>query len=894
MSDTVLPAAIKMTPMLQQYLELKESYPDAILFFRMGDFYEMFLDDARVAAPVLGVALTSRSHKTEAEKIPMCGVPHHALSMYLGRMLAAGYKVAICEQVEDPATAKGLVRREVVRVETPGVTTEENVLDARSNRYIAAVMPLREGRTACRYGLAFLDVSTGDFQVAERLEEGGRLEGVLDELCALTPAELLYPEEEAGALAALLEAAGRWLPGLCLSARGDTSFRFEQAYACLTGHFRTSNMAGFGCEELKAGLAAAGGLLAYIQDARRAGLPHVRALRPRVGEDRLVLDESTRRNLELTETIIGGRREGSLLSVLDQTTTPMGARLLRRRLLAPPRDPARIGRRLDAVEALVREGPARRGLREILGGIHDLERLCGRLVLGSGNARDLLALRQSLGRLPELRQSLAGVGAELARGIADELDHLPELHALLERAVREDAPVGLREGRLIREGYDAELDELIVLLRDGKRLVLELEARERERSGIARLKVGYNRVFGYYFELGRTQNVELPDYFIRKQTLANCERFITPELKELEQKILTAQDRRLELEYRIFLDLRQRVQDDSGAILHAAAQVARADFLASLAETAVCFRYVRPQIAVDGALVIREGRHPVIERALAGGGFVPNDVELNHDDKGLLIITGPNMAGKSTVLRQTALIVLMAHLGSFVPAEEARICIVDRIFTRVGAMDDLRRGQSTFMVEMNETANILNNATCNSLVVLDEIGRGTSTYDGLAIAWAVAEELAERDGRGIKTLFATHYHELTDLATTQPRISNYSIAVREWNDSIVFLHKLVEGAASRSYGIQVAGLAGVPEQVIVRAREILHNIEQGEFDREGSPRIGASRRRRPQARQPRQLMLFAPQEDPLRRRLEGLDPESLTPRAALELVFELCELLRRG
>jgi len=882
----------KITPMLQQYLELKHGHPDAILFFRMGDFYEMFFDDARTAAPVLGVALTSRSHKNEADKIPMCGVPHHALSMYLGRLLAAGFKVAICEQVEDPATAKGLVRREVLRVETPGVTTEENVLDARRNRYVAAVTSRREGKCARRYGLAFLDVSTGDFQVTERLEEGGRLDGVLDELCALAPAELLYSEEETESLAAFLEAAGRWLPGLCLSPRPPASFRFEQASGCLTGHFRTSSMAGFGCDDMPNALTAAGGLLAYIQEARRTDLPHVRALRPRAGEDRLILDESTRRNLELTETLIGGKREGSLLSVLDQTSTSMGARLLRQRLLSPLRDQDRINRRLDAVAALLQDGAARRGVREILAGVQDLERLCGRLVLGSGNARDLLSLRQSLGRLPQLRLALAAVESALAREIAAELDPLPELHALLERAVREDAPIGLRDGRLIREGFDAELDELILLLRDGKRLVLELEARERERSGLARLKTGYNRVFGYYFELGRNQSDGVPDYFIRKQTLANCERFITPELKELEQKILTAQDRRLELEYRLFLDLRQRVQDDSGAILHAAAQVARADVLAGLAETAAFRRYVRPRITSDGAIVIREGRHPVIEQALASGAFVPNDVVLNHQDQGLLIITGPNMAGKSTVLRQTALIVLMAHMGSFVPAEEAAICIVDRIFTRVGAMDDLRRGQSTFMVEMNETANILNNATTGSLVILDEIGRGTSTYDGLAIAWAVAEELAERGGRGIKTMFATHYHELTDLATTLPRVANHSIAVREWNDSIVFLHKLVEGAASRSYGIQVAGLAGVPGQVIARAREILHNIEQGEFDREGQPRIGATRRRRTLPRQPRQLLLFPPQDDPLRRRLAGIDPEGLSPRAALELLFELRELAR--
>lgn len=882
---------VKMTPMLRQYLEIKEQYQDAILFYRMGDFYEMFLDDALTASKVLGITLTSRSSKNDENKIPMCGVPFHAVTGYLGKLVKAGFRVAICEQTEDPKQAKGIVKREVVRVVSPGVTTEEQLLDDKSNCYVCALTLAGGAGKQGMAGLGFLDISTGDFLVSELELAADNFDPVVDEITRMEPAELLVAEAERERLTALLDMLQALLPGLCITGRPEADFAEDTARLTLTDHFRTTSLAGFGCESMAAGIRAAGALLVYIQETQKTELSYIRHLRPLMHSGYLVLDESSRRNLELTGTIIGGRREGSLLSVLDLTCTPMGARLLRSRLLFPLQDRRQIQARLDAVENLLADPGRHRDLRKNLEQIYDLERLCSRLVLGHGNARDMSAMKVSLGRLPALKKLLAGSPPGLLHDIGDELDELADLHDLIDRAIRDDAPVTLRDGNLIREGFHAELDELIVLLRDGKQIILSLEQKERERTGIAKLKVGYNRVFGYYFEVSRAQAGAIPADFIRKQTLVNAERFITPELKELENRIATAQEKRLELEYTLFVDIRNRIAGQSERLLNAAARLARIDFLASLAEGASRYHYSKPVITAGDEISIREGRHPVIERAMEPGRFVPNDVHLDQDKNELLIITGPNMAGKSTVLRQTALIVLMAHIGSFVPADQVRTCIVDRIFTRVGAMDDLRRGQSTFMVEMNETANILNNATDKSLVILDEIGRGTSTYDGLAIAWAVVEELAEKNGRGIKTLFATHYHELTDLAATRERIQNFSIAVREWNDSIIFLHKLVKGATNRSYGIQVAGLAGVPDHVVDRAHEILKNIEQGEFNQRGEPAIASSSRQRQGERQPRQLSLFRPQDDPLRSLLKDINPNSLTPMEALQLLYQAKSIL---
>jgi len=885
---------VKMTPMLRQYLEIKEQHRDTILFYRMGDFYEMFFDDAVTAARVLGITLTSRSSKDDENKVPMCGVPFHAVSSYLAKMVKAGYRVAICEQTEDPKEAKGIVKREVVRVVTPGVTTEEQLLDEKSNRYVCSVVLHETARNRSLAGLSFLDVSTGEFLVSELELPVHGFDPVIEELTRMQPAELVLTDKDRERLRSAIESLQVLLPGLCLTTRQEYFFEPDTASLTLTDHFRTTSLKGFGCESMDAAIRAGGGLLAYIQETQKTDLSFIKQITPMRLSGYLVIDDSSRRNLELTETIIGGKRQGSLLSVMDLTCTSMGARLLRNRLLFPLQDIDLIRRRLDGVGILVTEADRRERLRKELDGIYDLERLCSRLVLGHGNARDMSALKLSLGRLPELRSIAAELDNALTREISSQLDDLADIHELIDRAIRDDAPVTLREGNLIREGFHAELDELIFLLRDGKQLILGLEAKERERTGIAKLKVGYNRVFGYYFEVSRAQAKEIPEDFIRKQTLVNAERFITPELKELENKITTAQERRLDLEYRLFSEIREHIAAQSERLLHTAAQVARLDFLASLAEVAHRYRYIKPLMSDDDAISITAGRHPVIERSMDPGKFVPNDVHLDQEHNELLIITGPNMAGKSTVLRQTALIVLMAHVGSFVPADHAEICIVDRIFTRVGAMDDLRRGQSTFMVEMNETANILNNATDRSLVILDEIGRGTSTYDGLAIAWAVTEELADKNGRGVKTLFATHYHELTDLAATNDRIQNYSIAVREWNDTIIFLHHLVKGATNRSYGIQVASLAGVPDHVVARAHEILRNIEQGEFTSSGEPAIAVSQHRKKDQRHPSQLHLFRQKDEPALELLKNSSPDSMTPIEALQLLYEVKYLLKKS
>ncbi|MGI6657106.1 MAG: DNA mismatch repair protein MutS [Desulfobulbus sp.] len=881
--------APKITPMVQQYLEIKNQHPDAILFYRMGDFYEMFFDDALLAAKVLGITLTSRSHKDETNKIPMCGVPYHSLDSHLGKMVRAGHRVAICEQVEDPKTAKGIVKREVIRIVTPGVTVDDQLLDEKTDSYVASLVIHKKSAAERLAGLALVDISTGRFQLCEIAFPAADPAALLDAMTLLRPAELLLAESAADELQALTEQITIQLGRLCLTPRPDAQFEAVTALTALTDHFRTANLAGFGCDTLTIAIRAAGALLQYLQETQKTELAHIKQLSPLHRSGFLLIDDASRRNLELTETLIGGQRQGSLLGTIDQTVTPMGARLLRRWLLFPLQDREAILARIDSVEELIDKQELRRQLRESLDAIHDLERLCSRLVLGQGNARDMHAIGQSLERLPELRSLIKDCTAPLVQGICTDLDPLSDLRDLIGRSIRDDAPISLREGNLIKEGFDEQLDRLIVLLRDGKQLILNMEQSERERSGLSKLKVGYNKVFGYFFEVSRSQADAIPDYFIRKQTLVNAERFITPELKELEHDILTAQEQRLELEYELFAQIRNRLAAEDQRLLKTADLLAQLDVLACFAELACRHRYTRPQFNSERTITINGGRHPVIEQALAPGRFVPNDVHLDQDTHELLIITGPNMAGKSTVLRQTALIILMAHIGSFVPADSADLCLVDRIFTRVGAMDDLRRGQSTFMVEMNETANILNNATRDSLVILDEIGRGTSTYDGLAIAWAVAEELTRKDDLGIKTLFATHYHELLELAATNPKIQNYSIAVKEWNNSIIFLHKLVRGGTSRSYGIQVAALAGVPDHVINRATAILREIEQGNRGKRGSLATSAKNTDSPE---PRQLSLFAPPVPPLVALLESVDPDELTPKQALDLLYQAIALIK--
>jgi len=877
---TDLEAKTKITPMLQQYLEIKDQHRDAILFYRMGDFYEMFFDDAVTASRLLGITLTSRSNKNDTNKIPMCGVPFHSATSYLAKLVNAGHRVAICEQTEDPHQAKGVVKREVVRIMTPGLVVDDQLLDDKSNRYIAAL---------CKHdnwGFSLIDLSTGEFLVTECRDE----DEIRDELSRLLPAELLFAEgdgEEDDALQSMRKMLGPLAGEICLTGRSSFYFDTKNCYQLLLEHFQTANLAGFGCEHYFSGLVAAGVLLQYVAETQKTSLLHIEKITPLDLEGVLMLDDSSRRNLELVKTIIGGQRQGSLLACLDQTMTPMGARLLKRSLLFPLRNVEEINRRLDTVGYLKERQNLVQVLGDLLSSVYDLERLNSRVVLGNANARDLLALKISLAQLPRMKEALSSTDG-LLKQIAANLDEMTDIHDLLEKGIREDAPITLREGKLMKSGYHAELDELVGILQDGKGMIASLEAEERQRSGIANLKIGFNRVFGYYLEVSKAQLDKVPAYFIRKQTLVNAERFITEELKEFEHKVLGAEEKRLALEYQLFSDIRHEVAVQSSRVLQSAAYIAQIDFYTSLTRTALNSNFVRPQVNEGDEIHILEGRHPVIEKSLPAGRFVPNDITLNQQDQEVLIITGPNMAGKSTILRQTALIVLMAQMGSFVPAKIAIIGAVDRIFTRVGAMDDLRKAQSTFMVEMNETANILNNATDKSLVILDEIGRGTSTFDGLSIAWAVAEDLVNKDGKGVKTLFATHYHELTELALLFDRVKNFNIAVREWNDSIIFLHKLLPGGTNRSYGIQVASLAGVPQRVIKRAKELLHNIESGEFTGRGIPRI-AGRKEKSADSGPNQLELFAKPPHHVVKRLQDLQPDCLSPLEALSLLYQLKE-----
>lgn len=876
--------------MLQQYLEIKGQHEDTILFYRMGDFYEMFFDDAIVAAKILGITLTSRNKKSDAVQVPMCGIPYHAAPTYLAKLIKAGRRVAICEQTENPAEAKGIVKREVVRIVSPGVITDDLLLDDKSNNYICSLV-VKESGGQRLYGASFLDVSTGEFLVGEYPDKSDGGEVILDQLTRLMPSELLISVQERQALRSLLAHISALLPGVCITERDGAAYHPEAAEELLFDHFGVVTLDGFGCSRFTCGITAAGTLLDYIRETQKTAIDHIEKLSPLDTNSTLHIDDSSRRNLELTQTIVGGQRQGSLLSILDHTCTPMGARLLKHNLLFPLRDKTRIIDRLDAVTFFFNNSTARKELRTLLEQVYDLERLNSRMILGSGNGRDTLAMKKSLASLPAIHALLEQCNTRQLIDIRQQFDTLTDLHELLEKSVHDEAPVTLRDGHLIKSGYNDELDELVHILRDGKQLILNLESQERAATGIGKLKIGFNKVFGYFIEVSKLQADKVPGSYIRKQTLVNAERFITQELKEFENKVLGAEERRIELEYQLFLDIRSRLAANSSRLLKTAQLLAQIDFLAANSEIAHKFNYRRPEMNDGDEILIVEGRHPVIERTLPAGKFVPNDVHLDQTNDEVLIITGPNMAGKSTVLRQTALIVLMAQMGCYVPAQQAAIGIVDRIFTRVGAMDDLRRGQSTFMVEMSETANILNNATEKSLVILDEIGRGTSTYDGLSIAWAVAEDLVQKNGKGVKTLFATHYHELTELAKTNQRVQNYSIAVREWQNNIIFLHKLVKGGTSRSYGIQVAGLAGVPDSVVERAKEILREIECGKFGRSTEPFVHHKKSAKTK-KHPDQLSLFSPPADPIRNYLQEINLDQCAPLDALTSLYALKDMLK--
>jgi DNA mismatch repair protein MutS len=862
-----------LTPMMRQYLEIKAAHPDAILFFRLGDFYEMFMDDAVVAARILDITLTSRN-KGADDEVPLCGVPYHSCQPYIAKLVQHGHRVAICEQVEDPRAAKGIVRREVVRVVTPGLVVDTETLDPRRNNYLAALAPGGDGR----WGLASVDITTGEF----RATESGSLAELATELAARDPAEVLLPEGESGDhLQELLAAV---LRDRAVNRIPDWVTAADRACHELLTAFPHGSLEAFGCRDLPGALGAAGAVLHYLSATQKGALPHLQPLRTFQTHEFMVLDDFTRRNLELTGSLLDGGRRGSLLEVLDRTVTAMGARKLRHWINQPLVDLAAIRRRHAAVAELVEESLLRDDLRAQLDGVYDLERLNARIALATGNAKDLVALKLSLERLPALLALLARSTDPLLSALGERIDPLQDVVELIGRAIVDDPPFVLREGGLIRSGYHAELDELRQISREGKGWIARLEQEEKERTGIASLKVRYNRVFGYYIEVTRSQLARVPDDYQRKQTLAGAERYITPTLKSYEEKVLGAEERLVELEYDLFQEVRRQVAAHGARLQASAEGLATLDVLAGLADLAHDRSYCVPVMDDGTALVIDAGRHPVIEAMNLGERFVPNDLVMDSRDQQILVITGPNMAGKSTFMRQVALIVLMAQVGSLVPAKAARIGVVDRIFTRVGASDNLARGQSTFMVEMTETANILNHATPRSLIILDEIGRGTSTFDGISIAWAVAEYLHDNARVAAKTLFATHYHELTDLALTRERVSNYNVAVKEWQDQILFLRRIVKGGASHSYGIQVARLAGLPDAVIGRAREVLRNLEAGEFEA-GAPRLAKSKRAAAPATP--QLGLFDRAIDPLRQRLEEIDVSVLTPLEALNRLDEL-------
>ncbi|MGE5173723.1 MAG: DNA mismatch repair protein MutS [Betaproteobacteria bacterium] len=882
-----------LTPLMKQYREIKRRHLDAILLFRMGDFYEMFDQDAVTASKVLEITLTARN-KSKGIETPLCGFPHHAAEGYIAKLIRRGFKVAVCEQVEDPKLAKGIVKREVIRVVTPGTVLDSNLLDAKDNNYLASLYPAKDG-----FGLSFLDISTGDFFLSE-VHGADNLAELDTVLARFTPREIVMPkglQPDAG-LSGLL---GQYTQAI--NSYDDWTFDRETAFRTLLDHFKTLSLEGFGVSGMQLGISAAGAALRYIEETQKTGLKNIQHIKPFRRQEYMILDASCQRNLELVKNIYDGSSRGTLLSILDVTVTSMGGRKLREWMLNPLMDAGGIERRLDAVAEFKEGHQLRSDLRTALGEVYDLERLISRVSLAAANARDLLALKQSFIALPKIKTLLSRCEAKLTYDLVGLWDDLQDVYRIIDTAIHDDPPYTLREGRLIKKGHNAGLDELRSISSEGKGWIAGIELRERERTGINSLKVSYNKVFGYYIEVTKTNLAHVPQDFIRKQTLTNAERFITPELKEYEEKVLGAEEKILDMEYRLFQQVRESVSAQTVRIQDMARKLAILDSLTSLAEAAAKNNYSRPVILDGDMLKIVEGRHPVIEQLAEDERFIPNDTLLNCEENQLIILTGPNMAGKSTYMRQTAMITLMAQMGSFVPAREAHIGLVDRIFTRVGASDFITRGQSTFMVEMNETANILNNATDRSLIILDEIGRGTSTFDGISIAWAVAEYIHTR--LRSRTLFATHYHELTELALTMDRVRNYTVAIKEWNDQIIFLRRVVEGGADKSYGIQVARLAGLPQAVILRAKEVLANLEQAEFNELGEPvaapksgtgdagnqrrgdeGINAGKNVEAETVEP-QLGLFASEAGLLFKELQDLNLDSMTPLDAMNKLHEL-------
>ncbi|HOF05480.1 MAG TPA: DNA mismatch repair protein MutS [Syntrophales bacterium] len=866
--------ATDLTPAMKQYLELKTRYPDCILFFRMGDFYEMFFEDAVLAAKILEITLTSRN-KTQEGSIPLCGVPYHAASSYIARLVERGYKVAVCEQLEDPKQARGIVKRDVVRVVTPGLMLDPDHLPAGENRFLAALC-----REAAAYGLAFMDLSTGEFRVLELTDR----ETLQAEMTGLGLREIIIPEDFEDR--ALIKALTKSEVLMVVNAVPGDYFAPDASRLRLEGYFAAEDLAALELERRPAVSGAAGAVLRYGEETQRERLAHVNRIQELKLLQTLCLDDTAKATLELFQTIQEGKKKGSLFSVLDETITALGSRRLRWWLNYPLREPEKIRRRLEAVAEIKDNHLLREELRRRLGDVYDLERLGGRIAMDVAHARDLVALKKSLQAIPGIKELLVPLTSSLVRSLRERLDDLPEEAALIEAAISDEPPLTIREGGMIKDGFDAELDTLLSLSRHGKKNIAALEDRERKKTGINSLKVGFNQIFGYYIEVTKANARLVPPGYIRKQTLVNAERYINEELKEYEQEVLHAEENSRRREYELFLGIRERVARSIRRIQKTASALADLDALASLAAVAANYGYCCPVVDDGDIIEITEGRHPVVERMPLAEGFVPNDTCLDLQKNRFIVLTGPNMAGKSTYIRQVALIVIMAQMGGFVPAQHARIGVADRIFTRIGAADSLARGQSTFMVEMQEVASILKHATRRSLIILDEVGRGTGTFDGLSIAWATAEYLHDERHIGARTLFATHYHQLTELALTHSGVKNYNIAVREWGERIIFLRKIMEGGTNRSYGIQVARLAGVPEEVIRRAGEILKNLEKGELDDTGVPRIARGKKRIGGGRMDNQLSLFPDEGEMLIKTLKELDTSRLTPLAALNLLHE--------
>ncbi len=864
------------TPMMRQYIEIKSQYPDAILFFRLGDFYEMFLDDARIASRVLDITLTSRN-KGADDEIPLCGIPYHSAQPYIVKLVENGHKVAVCEQVENPKDVKGIVKREVVRVVTPGMVMEADLLTPDENNYLLSIAIVDD----C-YGVALLDISTGEFRVTQCQD----INDVYREISSINPREIIVNENDE---LALLTPLASVIKQRMVNKLPEWLYDRTDATRRIAAFYQADGLDSFGCQKQPAAIVAAGATLYYVSETQKATVAHIRALTTYQVNDYMLLDDATRRNLELTATLVDGKRQGSLLGALDSTVTAMGGRKLRQWINRPLLDCPEICGRHQLVAELLATPILREDMREGLDGIYDLERLTARISMASANAKDLVALCVSLQKIPDLLIQLSKVTAPLGQQLAGVIDPLADVTQVILTAIADNPPFVIRDGGLIKDGFNAELDELRLISREGKGWIVRLEKTERERTNISTLKVRYNRVFGYYIEVPRTQVDKIPPDYERKQTLANSERYFTPELKDYEDKILGAEEKLIALEYDLFQQIRGEVARHSTRIQVTADALAKLDVLLGFATIAHERNYVTPVMDSGSVLHIEDGRHPVIECMDLGENFIANDVHLDAATDQLLIITGPNMAGKSTFMRQVALITLMAQVGSLVPAKVAHIGVVDRIFTRVGASDNLARGQSTFMVEMSETAYILNHATPNSLIILDEIGRGTSTFDGVSIAWAVAEYLHDNEQVAAKTLFATHYHELTDLAKTRDRIKNFNIAVREWNDQIVFLRKIVSGGTSHSYGIQVGRLAGLPEAVIVRAKEVLSNLEREDISCDGEPRLAHSAVTG--TLKQAQMSLFNGVDDPIRQRLQSIDLNTITPLDALNIVNEMKNLI---